>query len=168
MRKWNRQPVGANLRAIPSISIHQSVTVSSLFQSAQARFFPVVRDFRLFGFDQIAAGLQCFTEDLIRRWIAATVANTGDAKVLGAGGVFMNVKGESMHCQNCQDSNTSMLPSCGDETFTVQGGLAIPPSSRWRAGRYPLDDLYLGPEAGTDFVGSPCSLQQRRAVSGTG
>ena len=52
----------------------------------------LLQDFRLVRFDLIAAGLQRFTEDLLVRWIAAAMASTGVRKVLGAGGVFMNVK----------------------------------------------------------------------------
>ncbi|MGI5151428.1 carbamoyltransferase N-terminal domain-containing protein [Plantactinospora sp. CA-294935] len=43
-------------------------------------------------FDDVFAGLQLFTEDLLRAWTAAAIEHTSIPDVLAGGGVFMNVK----------------------------------------------------------------------------
>ena len=50
------------------------------------------RDFESERFDNVAGGLQAFTEKLVIRWIRAAVESTGIKRVALAGGVFMNVK----------------------------------------------------------------------------
>ncbi|MBS0157310.1 MAG: hypothetical protein JSS26_01820 [Nitrospira sp.] len=111
----------------------------------------LLRDFRLVRFDQIAAGLQCFTEDLIRRWIAATVANTGVRKVLGAGGVFMNVKANQCIAELPGLEYFDVFPSCGDETLPFGAVWQCHLRHGGALADIRFDDLYLGPEAGTDL-----------------
>src|SRR5690606_22389800 len=43
-------------------------------------------------FDNIAAGLQAFTEEIVVRWVKGNIRKYGVRKLLCAGGVFMNVK----------------------------------------------------------------------------
>ncbi len=112
----------------------------------------LLQDFRMVRFDLVAAALQLFTEDLVRRWIAAAVAQTGVRNVLAAGGVFMNVKVNQRIAELPAVEFFDVFPSCGDET--------LPFGAVWqchvRHGGTPadihFDDLYLGPEAGSDLA----------------
>ena len=112
----------------------------------------LLQDFRMVRFDLVAAAVQHFTEDLVRRWIAGAVAQTGVRKVLAAGGVFMNVKMNQRIAEMPDVEFFDVFPSCGDETLPfgavwqchVEQGGALP--------EIHFDDLYLGPEAGTDMA----------------
>ena len=48
------------------------------------------KDFELERFDNIAGGLQLFTEELVIQWIKNCIKHTG-IDILLSGGVFMNV-----------------------------------------------------------------------------
>lgn len=112
----------------------------------------LTRDFRMVRFDLVAAGLQLFTEDLIQRWIGAAVQETGVRNVLAAGGVFMNVKANQRIAELPGVTFFDVFPSCGDETLPfgavwqchVRQGGALADIS--------FDDMYLGPEAGSDLA----------------
>lgn len=68
-------------------------------------------------FDAICGGLQTFTEELLARWTQNAVRATGIKKVLGAGGVFMNVKGNKLISELPEVEYFEAFPSCGDETL---------------------------------------------------
>ncbi|GAB6038061.1 carbamoyltransferase C-terminal domain-containing protein [Fundidesulfovibrio butyratiphilus] len=110
------------------------------------------RDFVRVRFDNLAAGLQAFAEDLLARWARAVVSATGVGRVLAAGGVFMNVKANKRIAELGEVASFEVFPSCGDET--------LPFGAAWAAqaeadpstlGNMRLDHLYLGPEAGADL-----------------
>ncbi|HJR76194.1 MAG TPA: carbamoyltransferase C-terminal domain-containing protein [Nitrospiraceae bacterium] len=109
------------------------------------------KDFRSVRFDRIAAGLQFFTEELIKRWILGAVQATGVKNVLAAGGVFMNVK-VNKQIAECPDVRSfDVFPSCGDETLPFG---AVWQAHLRRGGRLEdirFESIYLGPEAGDDL-----------------
>ncbi len=67
-------------------------------------------------FDNISAGLQLFTEELITEWVGYHVKKTGIKKVLCSGGVFMNVKANQKLAELDKVEFIDVFPSCGDET----------------------------------------------------
>ena len=67
-------------------------------------------------FDNIAAGLQKFTEDICLRWIKGNVKKHGIKKILLSGGVFMNVKLNKLVAELPEVEFVDVFPSCGDET----------------------------------------------------
>lgn len=110
----------------------------------------LLQDFRLVRFDLIAAGLQRFTEDLLVRWIAAAMASTGVRKVLGAGGVFMNVKANQHIAELPGLEYFDVFPSCGDETLPFGAVWQCHVRHGGALDDIRFDHLYLGPDAGTD------------------
>ena len=68
-------------------------------------------------FDAICGGLQSFTEDLLSTWVVNAARKTGVRKVLGAGGVFMNVKANQIIAEHPEVEYFEAFPSCGDETL---------------------------------------------------
>jgi carbamoyltransferase len=111
----------------------------------------MVHDFRFTRFDDLAAGLQRFTEELLLRWIDSAVKLTGISNVLAAGGVFMNVKANKRIAELPGIQFFDVCPSCGDES--------LPFGAVWQchvreAGSHEeirLDDLFLGPHATDDL-----------------
>lgn len=67
-------------------------------------------------FDNIAAGLQAFTEDIVVRWVRGNIKKYGINKILCAGGVFMNVKLNKLLAALPEVEFINVFPSCGDET----------------------------------------------------
>ncbi len=79
----------------------------------------MIRDMQGMRFDYICAGLQKFTEDLLCDWTQAAVRKTGVGKVVGAGGVFMNVKANKRISELPEVELFEAFPSCGDETLSI-------------------------------------------------
>lgn len=112
----------------------------------------LLREFRLFRFDLVAAGLQQFTEDLVRRWIAAAVAQTGVRNVLAAGGVFMNVKMNQRLADLVDVEYFDVFPSCGDETLPFGAVWQCHLREGGALTDIRFENLYLGPDAGHDLA----------------
>lgn len=79
-------------------------------------FAKVIRELGNARFDNIAAGLQAFTEDIVVRWVRGNVKKHGIKKILCAGGVFMNVKLNMLLSQLPEIDYIDVFPSCGDES----------------------------------------------------
>lgn len=95
-------------------------------------------------FDNIAAALQLYTEEMVARWVAHWVAATGLATIACAGGVFMNVKANQKLAELPGVARLIVTPSCGDESCAigaaVYASLAAEPATPIAR----LDHLYLG------------------------
>ena len=99
-------------------------------------------DLRRVRFDNICAGLQLFTEDLIRRWVQNCVQKTGISRILAAGGVFMNVKANKAIGELEEVEYFEALPSCGDETLSFGACYLTAKAAGHEV--QPLDHCYLG------------------------
>ena len=88
------------------------------------------KDFELERFDNIAGGLQLFTEELVTKWIKNCIKQTGIKDILLSGGVFMNVVMNKKISEMSEVNTVDVFPSCGDETnsfgaaFLLNGMLA--------------------------------------------
>jgi carbamoyltransferase len=71
---------------------------------------------RRYRFDNLSAGLQAFTEEIVIQWIRAAVAHHGIRRILCSGGVFMNVKLNQRLSQLPEIEWIDVFPSCGDES----------------------------------------------------
>ncbi|RAP33927.1 hypothetical protein DID80_07765 [Candidatus Marinamargulisbacteria bacterium SCGC AAA071-K20] len=67
-------------------------------------------------FDNIAAGLQLFSERISIRWIKGCIKKYGISKILGSGGTFMNVKINKLIAELPEVTFVDVFPSCGDES----------------------------------------------------
>lgn len=80
-------------------------------------FFKIIlNDLRKDRFDNIAAGLQAFCEEIVLRWIKGNVRKYGIKNVMGSGGVFMNVKMNMLISKLPEIDYFDVFPSCGDES----------------------------------------------------
>jgi carbamoyltransferase len=117
------------------------------------------RDLERLRFDEICAGLQLFTEELMARWVKACAARTGIGRVLAAGGVFMNVKANKAISELEEVACFEAFPSCGDESLPL--GVCYLAASAAGETVQPLEHCYLG----NDLSPAECR-QALRAVEG--
>jgi carbamoyltransferase len=124
--------------------------IPELTFSIQKRF---EEDFRRVRFDVLAGGLQKYTEELILKWIKNAISATGIKKVLVSGGVFMNIKVNSLIAQLDELEYFDVFPSCGDETLPFGAIYAhMDEASNGKLGSDPkLKNMYLGPTSDYDF-----------------
>ncbi len=106
----------------------------------------LLRDLRLRRFDEICAGLQKFTEDLVLRWVQACIAQTGIHKVVCGGGVFMNVKVNKLIMGLPEVSYLGVLPSCGDESQSYGAAALAYSASGNHEEIEPWSAIYFGPD----------------------
>jgi len=103
----------------------------------------MVRDMQGMRFDYICAGLQKFTEDLLCDWAQHAARKTGVGKVVGAGGVFMNVKANKRISELPEVELFEAFPSCGDETLSI-GAFYLEAAKQFGdAAVKPLEHFYL-------------------------
>lgn len=76
-------------------------------------------------FDNIAAGLQKFTEEICIRWIKGNIKKYKTNKILLSGGVFMNVKMNKLIAELPEVEFVDAFPSCGDESNIFGGAFFI-------------------------------------------
>jgi carbamoyltransferase len=98
-------------------------------------------------FDQVCAGLQLFTEELLVKLARSAVRATGVGRVLCAGGVFMNVKANKRLMEQPEIESLKIFPSCGDETLPMGAAyLAYIAEGGSKAAERiePITDFYLG------------------------
>lgn len=113
-------------------------------------FAKVIRALTGSRFDNIAAGLQAFTEDIVVRWIKGNVKKHGIKKILCAGGVFMNVKLNKLLAALPEVEYIDVFPSCGDESNIFGAAFYVHNSNHEKSvgllndyalGTSPTDDL---------------------------
>ncbi|MDP8247357.1 MAG: carbamoyltransferase C-terminal domain-containing protein [Candidatus Tritonobacter lacicola] len=110
------------------------------------------RDLKRIRFDNIAGGLQSYTEDLLLRWTKAAIEKTGIRKLLVSGGVFMNVKANALISRLDEVEYFDVFPSCGDESLPFGAVWAYyAESSPDGAKNIRLEDFYLGPDSNYDL-----------------
>jgi carbamoyltransferase len=100
-------------------------------------------------FDWIAAGLQLFIEEFLRKWVKNCIRETGIRKIALSGGVFMNVKANKIIYEIPEVEEMFIFPSCGDEsnaigaayqTYIDQGGNDLKPLKAIYFGRAITDE----------------------------
>ena len=111
-------------------------------------------------FDRIAAGLQLFTEELVKRWITGAVQATGVRNVLAAGGVFMNVKSNKQIAESPELESFDVFPSCGDDTLPFGAVWQCHLRQGGRLENIRFEGMYLGPEAGDDLAEAQARYQE--------
>jgi carbamoyltransferase len=110
----------------------------------------LARDLRRLRFDNIAGGLQRFTEELVTSWVIACIEKTGIPDLLLSGGVFMNVKLNQRLSRLPMVRSVNVFPSCGDESNSI--GCAFALHAQASDGRAPSFSSYtLGPGPGFDL-----------------
>lgn len=100
-------------------------------------------------FDNIASGLQQFTEELLLQWVKNCIQHTGIRDLLLSGGVFMNVKVNKLIAEMDEVNSVNVFPSCGDESNCFGSAFYTYTNE---AQKFPMFDVFtLGPNAGDDL-----------------
>jgi len=76
-------------------------------------------------FDEVAAGLQRWTEAVLVEWVRNCVEVTGVRKVALSGGVFMNTKANKAISELPEVEELFIFPSCGDETNAIGAAFSV-------------------------------------------
>ena len=103
-----------------------------------------------FRFDQIAAGLQSFTEKTLTKWIENAVCHFNSKSVVFSGGLSLNVKANMKISQIPQIEKFFVCGGGGDLSLCMGSCYAYAESRGLRS--FPLENLYLG---------IPCEYSQK-------
>lgn len=104
-------------------------------------------------FDNIAGGLQLFTEELLARWVRAAIKETGITDILCGGGVFMNVKANKAVAELLEVTSMAVFPSCGDESNSIGAAwVAYYETAHTSHEAHILKHYYLGTSFNDDAV----------------
>jgi carbamoyltransferase len=101
-------------------------------------------------FDNVAWGLQAWTEELLVDWMRNAVNKFGVRKIVVSGGVAMNIKAMGKIAELPEIEDMFVGGSGSDESLCIGSAIchAHDKSSDWDAsGIQPIESLYLGPEA---------------------
>jgi carbamoyltransferase len=108
------------------------------------------RHLRFYRFDEIAGGLQLYTEEFYLRWVQNLLQHTGVRRLALSGGLFMNVKLNKLIMELPEVSSLFVFPSCGDESNSVGAAFALGAQLAEEAGgeipMAPVGPAYWGPE----------------------
>jgi carbamoyltransferase len=113
-------------------------------------FAEVIKNLTGARFDNIAAGLQAFAEDIVVRWVKGNTRKYGIKKILCSGGVFMNVKLNKLLSQLSEIEYIDIFPSCGDES-NIFGAAFHVHNSKYAKACDLLNTYTLGPECSNDL-----------------
>ncbi len=113
---------------------------------ATNKLLPLLQErFKFQRFDNICAGLQKFTEDVLVQWVSNCVKHTGISKIALAGGIFMNVKANKKIMELLEVEDMFVFPSCGDETISIGAAYHIYGQMRGQLPEIePIGHFYLG------------------------
>lgn len=108
-------------------------------------------------FDNIAAGLQAYTEDLIVTWVKNAIEKTGIRKIRFAGGIAMNIKA-MMEVAKLPGVEIFVPSAPSDESEAVGVTYVLARQLLQKSGgnlskvAEPFIDSYLGPDITTDEI----------------
>ena len=115
-------------------------------------------------FDNIAAAVQRYYEELMCKWVRSAVVSTGIQKIVCAGGGFLNVKANKLISEIPEVESAFFYPASGDEGLAVGAALQGYYEFCKRDGISPknwqMTDLYYGPSFSEDQIAS-CLKQSK-------
>tara|TARA_Y100001960_G_scaffold59851_2_gene62431 strand:- start:13701 stop:15482 length:1782 start_codon:yes stop_codon:yes gene_type:complete len=108
-------------------------------------FHYLEENLRNFRFDQIASGLQSFTEKLLTTWFSNMSTKFNASSIVYSGGISMNVKANLVISKIPQIKNFFVCGAGTDETLPM--GACYHQATLSQISPKPLTDLYLGDNA---------------------
>ena len=96
-------------------------------------------------FDQIASGLQSFTEKILVKWFSNMIKKYDSSSIVYSGGISMNVKANLVISQIPEIKNFFVCGSGTDETLPM--GACYHHAKLSNISPKPLENLYLGDDA---------------------
>ena len=97
-------------------------------------------------FDGIAAGLQLFLEDRLKKWFGNMIDMYGVSTIAFSGGLSMNVKANKAISELEGVKEFIVPPSGGDESLAIGAGYAYLLDNHPEIAIRPMNTSYLGPE----------------------
>jgi len=105
-------------------------------------------------FDNVAAGVQYLTEEVVQKWVKASMKKLDFGVLYVGGGVFMNVKMNLKLSELEEVEELHPFPSCGDESNPIGAAYYVyihkfqkPAKSTKR-----VKQLYLGPSYSNEYA----------------
>ncbi len=114
------------------------------------RMRQILKSMRLRRFDEICAGIQKFTEELVVSWARSCARKTGIKKVVCGGGVFMNVKANKLIMELPEVEYLGVMPSCGDESLSYGAAALAYGEIADHADLTPWGAIYFGHDVADD------------------
>ncbi len=108
-------------------------------------FYYLDENLKKFRFDQIASGLQSFTEKLLTEWFSNMSKKFNASSIVYSGGISMNVKANLVISKIPQIKNFFVCGAGTDETLPM--GACYHQATLSQISPKPLTDLYLGDNA---------------------
>ncbi|MDR2708552.1 MAG: hypothetical protein LBC07_01055 [Elusimicrobiota bacterium] len=93
-------------------------------------------------FDNVSAGVQIFTEEILTKWVKFWIDKTGIKDITLGGGVMMNVKAVKKIYEIPEVNSVFITPSSGDESLAI-GGLFYA-NNKFDIPIKRITDIYLG------------------------
>lgn len=103
-------------------------------------------------FDNIAAALQSFTENITKKWVEMIIKKYKISNLYLGGGVFMNVKLNKIIQEMPQVKQVNFLGSCGDESNAIGSAYGLFKKLYSAKDIQPLENFYLGVEYSNEEV----------------
>lgn len=129
----------------------ESLTFTSLFPMQFAKYYFFSKTFSNYRFEAIASGIQRFTEELVLKFLQASVATYPAEHLYVGGGVFMNIKLNQVVQRNLNLPYITFTPSCGDESLAI-GAAKFGYEAQTTRRAEEIESLYLGSEYGDDEI----------------
>ncbi|MDC0170059.1 carbamoyl transferase [Candidatus Nitrosopelagicus sp.] len=108
-------------------------------------FYYLDENLKKFRFDQIASGLQSFTEKLLTKWFSNMSMKFNSSSIVYSGGISMNVKANLVISKIPQIEKFFVCGAGTDETLPI--GACYHQAVLSQISPKPLNDLYLGDNA---------------------
>ena len=128
-------------------------------------YFQVKKELISFRFDNIAAGLQSYTEELILKWIKNLILKTKIYNICLAGGVAMNVK-TNMLISSISNKINLYVPPSPDDSSQAMGACYAYQVMKYKENSFekcsPISDAYLGPRENMQKINK---IIQKRLLS---
>ena len=105
-------------------------------------YFSFQKIFEPYRFDNIAGGLQLYTEEIITKWISHALKKHKIGRVVFSGGVSMNIKLNKSISEIKEVKELFVPASGGDESLALGNYYSLFGNKRTR----PLNNIYLGPK----------------------
>jgi carbamoyltransferase len=97
-------------------------------------------------FDNIAGGIQKYSENLLKTWVRNTINEVGVRKIAFSGGVAMNIKAMMEIGKLSEVEDLFVPPSPGDESLTIGACYSyLHDKKKIQKSTNGLDSIYLGP-----------------------
>jgi carbamoyltransferase len=132
------EKVFSNMLSLDNLTFHFNNEIKDIFDYLSTN----LKNFR---FDEIAAGIQSFTEKILVDWISNALSEYDSKSLVFSGGLSMNVKANMKISQLPQIESFFVCGGGSDETLSL--GACYHYAEQKNIISKPLDNLYLGPTA---------------------